>query len=87
MEFTDLLKKIAAVLDDLKITYAVTGGVAATIWGRASYTADIDIVIDIAPQKPKQLITALYKIGDNIYLNIDDKTPLIKQLKMTEVLI
>lgn len=76
MEFTDLLKKIATVLDSLKIPYAVTGGVAVTIWGRARYTADIDIIIDIAPQKLKQLITALYKIGDNIYLNIDDKTPL-----------
>jgi len=81
MEITGVLIKIAAVLDETKIPYAVTGGVAVTVWGRARYTADIDIVIDIAPQKLKQLVGALSKIDKGIYLDVDIETPIeiIKQ--------
>jgi Na+/glutamate symporter len=43
----ELLKKIAKILDDLKIPYAVTGGFAVSIWGIPRYTADIDIIIEL----------------------------------------
>lgn len=76
MEITGVLKKVANVLNSLKISYAVTGGVAVTVWGRPRYTADIDIVIDIAPQKLKQLIDALLKIDEGIYLDINKETPI-----------
>ena len=64
-----------------KIPYAVTGGVAVTVWGRARYTADVDIIVDIAPQKIKQLVSALLKIDTGVYLDIDVETPIdiIKQ--------
>lgn len=47
MEITRVLSKIAAVLNKLEIPYAVMGGVAVTIWGRARYTTDINIVVDL----------------------------------------
>ncbi len=70
MEFIDALEKIADILNKLKIPYAITGGVAVTVWGRARYTADIDIVIDISSQKLEQLINALLGIEKGIYLDI-----------------
>jgi hypothetical protein len=81
MEITGVLAKITDVLNRLKISYAVTGGVAVTVWGRARYTADIDIIIDIAPRNLKQLIGELSKIDKSIYLDIEAETPIgfIKQ--------
>jgi len=43
----DLLIKIVNVLDDLKIPYLITGGIAVLVWGRPRFTADIDVVIEI----------------------------------------
>lgn len=71
MEITQLLKKVAAVLRKLKVSYIVTGGVAVTIWGRARYTADIDIVIKIMPQNMNKLRENLLKIDSGVYLDID----------------
>jgi len=81
MEITGVLTKIASVLNSAGISYAVTGGVAVTIWGRARYTADIDIIIDITPRDLEQLISALLEIKDKVYLDIDKATPIdvIKQ--------
>ncbi|MEK7593133.1 MAG: nucleotidyl transferase AbiEii/AbiGii toxin family protein [Patescibacteria group bacterium] len=81
MEITGVLTKIAAVLNKIEIPYAVTGGVAVTVWGRARYTADVDIIVDIAPQKIKQLVGALLKIDIGVYLDIDIETSIdvIKQ--------
>lgn len=76
MEITNILARIAVVLNNLKIPYAITGGVAVTVWGRVRYTADIDIVIDIAPQKLKQLVDALLRIDMGVYLDIDAETPI-----------
>lgn len=48
MTIKQFLVKIARTLDELKINYAVSGGVAVSIWGRPRYTADLDIVVEIA---------------------------------------
>lgn len=49
---TEILIKIAKILDDLKIPYYVTGGFAVSLWGRPRFTADIDLIIKMAaPQK------------------------------------
>jgi predicted nucleotidyltransferase len=76
MEITKILSKVAAILKNLKIPYAVTGGVAVAVWGRARYTADIDIVVDIAPQKLQQLISRLSKIDKGVYLDVDTDAPI-----------
>ena len=42
-----LLVSIARILDDLKIPYLITGGIAVLVWGRPRFTADIDVVIEV----------------------------------------
>lgn len=64
-----LLLKIARILEDLEISYIVTGGVAATVWGRPRYTADIDIVIELVLEKVPKLIKNLFSISKNIYID------------------
>ena len=43
--FRELLKKIAVVLDDLKIPYMVIGGQAVLLYGEPRLTKDIDITL------------------------------------------
>jgi hypothetical protein len=43
-----LLIEVARALTKLNITYFVTGGMAVFVWGRPRFTADIDIVINLA---------------------------------------
>jgi len=45
MEQEELLIKIAGILEELNIPYAVTGGIAVSVWGRTRFTADIDMAI------------------------------------------
>lgn len=63
MELEITLKKVAKILDKLKIPYFVTGGVAIVIWGRPRYTADIDILIELKKEKVKKFVAELTKEG------------------------
>lgn len=63
MELEITLKKVAKILQKLKIPYLVTGGVAIVIWGRPRYTADIDIVVELKGEKVKKLISVLKNKG------------------------
>lgn len=56
-----LLYKVAKILQELKISYAVTGGMAVIAWGKPRYTADIDIVIELFPQKMSFLRKNFYQ--------------------------
>lgn len=69
MELPELLKKIGGILQKLEIPYVVTGGVAVSVWGRPRYTADIDIAIELLPQKLNALSYELSKIGDDVYVD------------------
>ena len=62
MTIKQFLVEISQILDELKIEYAVSGGIAVSVWGRPRYTADLDIVIDIIDKaKIEELATALLK--------------------------
>lgn len=63
MELENTLKKVARILQQLKIPYLVTGGVAIVVWGRPRYTADIDLIIELKKEKVKKLLAALSKDG------------------------
>lgn len=63
MELQNTLKKIAELLQKLKIPYLITGGVAVVVWGRPRYTADIDLIIELKKEKTKKFIAALAKEG------------------------
>src|SRR3989338_2729332 len=58
-----LLVKVAEVLDELSILYAVTGGTAVYVWGRPRFTADIDIVIQLREKDVECLALALEKLS------------------------
>jgi len=69
MEQEGLLKKIAAVLQKLDVPYVITGGIAVSVWGRIRFTADIDIAIELLPQKLDALADALLKIDKDVYVD------------------
>lgn len=69
MEQEKLLVRLASILEKLKIPYFITGGMAVVVWGRPRFTADIDLVIQLAAQKLEPLAAALYKIAKDIYFD------------------
>lgn len=69
MRQESLLIKIGAILDELNIPYIITGGIAVVVWGHPRFTADIDLVIELIPQKIDQLTKALLKIGQDVYVD------------------
>ncbi|MBI2063398.1 MAG: nucleotidyltransferase [Candidatus Yanofskybacteria bacterium] len=69
MEQQDLIKKIGEILNRLKIPYIITGGIAVVIWGRPRFTADIDVVIELLPEKLNKLAKELLAIDKDVYIN------------------
>lgn len=63
----ELLVTISEILQELKIPHAVTGGFAVTIWGKPRYTADIDVIIEMADKNIKPLAKKLLAIDKNVY--------------------
>jgi hypothetical protein len=69
MEIQKLLCEIAKILEKLKIPYIVTGGVAVSVWGKPRFTADIDVVIELAPKNIPSLAKFLLKIDKDVYVS------------------
>ena len=69
MELPELLKKIGSILQKLEIPYVVTGGIAVSVWGRPRYTADIDIAVELLPQKLDVFSRELSRIGNDVYVD------------------
>ncbi len=69
MEIEDLLIKIAKILDKLKISYIITGGMAVSVWGRPRFTADIDIVVEMLQKNIKLLSKELLAIDKDVYVS------------------
>lgn len=67
MEITGLLLKIAEILDKSKIPYAITGGMAVSVWGRTRYTADIDIVVELLEKNINLLAKELLNVDKDVY--------------------
>lgn len=63
-----LLIKVAEILEALGIPYAVTGGMAVFVWARPRFTADIDIVILLQPERVARLTEALRGISEAGYI-------------------
>lgn len=63
MDPQHLLVRIVKILNQLKIPYFVTGGMAIYVWGRPRFTADIDIIIELKDEKVKKLVEILTKVG------------------------
>lgn len=51
MQTDDLLRQVVEVLDRLRLPYFVTGSVATIYFGEPRFTNDIDIVVDLPPDR------------------------------------
>lgn len=71
MDFQELMQKIAKILGDLKILYAVTGGYAVAMWGRPRSTFDIDVIVQVYKPQIKAFRRALQNISKLSYLDED----------------
>ena len=69
MDFQELLLKVAKILDDLSISYAVTGGYAVSMLGRIRSTLDIDVIIELPHSKISLLTEALKIISEMSYVD------------------
>ena len=67
----NLLIKITSILERLKTPYMVTGGMAVFVWGRARFTADLDIVVELKPKDIGQLSRALISLSEAGYIDQD----------------
>ena len=68
MGLFELLQKIVEVIENLGISYLVTGAVAAMAYGEPRLTNDIDVVADIDEGKIKKLLAAF--LSDEFYVNL-----------------
>ena len=64
-----LLVKIADILDEFKIPYFVTGGMAVLIWGRPRFTFDIDIIVELELRDVNNLVGRLSSFGEASYID------------------
>ena len=61
-----VLKQLADVLDDLKISYAIGGSMASSVYGKIRFTQDADITVAPFADKAKRLYNMLKK---NFYIS------------------
>lgn len=87
MSFDKLLTKISQLFKTVKVPYMLVGGFAVAYWGYPRQSLDIDIVIDISPDKydlffkqannlgfivNKDEATTILKIGNRFVMELDD---------------
>lgn len=58
-----LFEPVFRALDDAGARFVVVGGVAVVLQGHARLTADLDLVIDLAPEPCRSAIGALVDLG------------------------
>ena len=58
-----LFEPVFRALNDTGARYVVVGGLATVLHGYARFTADADLVVDLAPTPAKHIIDALTALG------------------------
>ncbi len=58
MEQDELLHYAIQTLERIKVSYALVGSFASSIWGESRHTQDIDFVVDLQPQHVELLCQA-----------------------------
>jgi len=66
-----LFEPIFAALEGAGVRYVTVGGVAVVLHGHARLTADLDLVVDLAPRAAADAIDALTAIGFRPRLPVD----------------
>ena len=67
----ELLAKIAEILGELEIPYAITGGFGVSVWGNPRSTNDIDVIVEMAEKNVKPLVNKITALNKNIYADED----------------
>lgn len=67
MDLTDLLRYTADHLDRLGLRYLVTGSLATIAYGEPRFTNDIDIVIELPPERVDEFCAGF--LGDEYYIS------------------
>ena len=58
-----MFEKLFATLNETGVRYVVVGGVATVMHGHARLTADVDLVVDLAPGPARRIVDALTELG------------------------
>ena len=64
-----LLIRVAQILEQLDIPYAITGGMAVFVWARPRFTADIDIIVLMEQRHVALLAEALQALNEASYID------------------
>jgi len=57
------IEQVLAALNAEKVRYLVVGGVAVVLHGHLRTTADLDLVVELAPDNARRAISALARLG------------------------
>lgn len=57
------IEQILAALNAETVRYLVVGGVAVVLHGHLRTTADLDLVVELAPDNARRALAALAKLG------------------------
>jgi predicted nucleotidyltransferase len=57
------IEQVLAALEAVKVRYLVVGGVAVVLHGHLRTTADLDLVVELAPDNARRAIAALAGLG------------------------
>ena len=55
----EVLQRVVGLLDSLSIPYVVGGSYANSMYGAARFTRDVDLVVDLAPERVDALAAGL----------------------------
>ncbi|MGB5296849.1 MAG: hypothetical protein WBP34_18055, partial [Thermoanaerobaculia bacterium] len=67
MEQDELLRRTVETLERLDLTYLVTGSMASILYGEPRFTNDIDIVVQLSPNRVGDFVRAFP--SDEFYLD------------------
>lgn len=77
MEPEDLLRHVRDVCEALGVAYLVTGSIATIAYGEPRFTNDLDIVIDLPPDKIADFCESFP--GDDYYVSLDAVQQAVQQ--------
>lgn len=66
-----LFESLLQALNDRDVRYVVVGGLAVVLHGHARLTADLDLVVDLAPAEARKAMDALLAAGLEPRLPVD----------------
>ncbi len=84
MSFVEVLRRVAPKLEQSNIPYMITGSIAASYYGLARATQDLDIVISAGPAELKSFIQLLPQ--EEYYASLQDALDAQRHQSMFNVL-